>query len=379
MEEPEYELELKSRTDRGKEIYKFASADGVASKNSFRDSELLLADTAEPEIDDRILVAQSGYGFLPVILADQAPEGFTVAAETSDRAFQLTQKNLKKNGVENASAQKVSFYNEINEVFDRIVYAPRGYEPVKLVKNRLSNLIGILSEGGQLFVAGQKTDGINRYKDYLDSLSGKMEKIDQDGSQKIYCYTKSGDPVPESFDIETSFEAELLGEKLSFKACEGLFSPHKIDDGTRLLIENIEVEQGDEVLDLACGYGAIGIFLKKINDVELSLSDDNKIATKYAEKNLKANSIEKYNLKNKDCLDGFKDQKFDVMVANPPTHQGSSVTEEMFKQSHQALKEDGKLYLVYNPNMKFEDDLTEIFEDTEILVDEEYRVLKAVK
>lgn len=380
MQNPSYELKLKSKTDRGKKIYEFASADGVASKDGFRDAELALADNVEPRVDDDVLVVQGGYGFLGVILADQAQYGEILVAETSDRAYQLTKQNLKENNIQNASCRKVSFYSEIDQSFDKVVYAPKGYEPVEVVKNRISNAIQLLEQEGELFVAGKKTDGINRYKSQLNSMSGNTEKVAQDGKQRVYRYTKTEDFEPERFDVETSFEAEISGEKLGFTACEGLFSPKELDEGSRLLIQNIELSDGEDVLDLACGYGIIGIFLQKLYGVKIHLTDDNRTATYYAEKNLEFNNIRDYELRNKDCLDGFTDRKFDAIVSNPPTHQGSGVTDEMFQQAHKSLKRGGKLYLVYNQNMRFDDQLSEMFDAAEILEEKEnYRVLKAVK
>ncbi len=52
----------------------------------------------------------------------------------------------------------------------------------------------------------------------------------------------------------------------------------------------------------------------------------------------------------------------------------------MFQQAHKSLKRGGKLYLVYNQNMGFEDQLSEMFDTTEILEEKDnYRILKAVK
>lgn len=380
MRNPNYELKLKSKTDRGKEVYNFLSADGVPAKDSFRDAELTLVDAVKPDADDDILTVQSGYGFLPVILADQAPNGKTVAANSSDRADQLTQLNLKENQVENASTQKVAFYNQIENNFDKIVYAPGGYEPVDAVKNRISHLIPLLKEKGYLFIAGKKTDGINRYKKYLNNLPGNNQKVTQDGKQRVYKYTKTEDVEPETIDIETHFHAEINGLELDFTACEGLFSPNTLDKGSRLLIENIELSENEEVLDMACGYGIIGTFLRKLHDVNLYLSDDNATAVQYAEKNLESNNIQEYDLKNKDCLEGFKDQKFDAIVSNPPTHQGSGVTEEMFDEAYSALRNGGELYLVYNQNMRYEYQLNQKFSKVEIMVKQSnYTISKAVK
>jgi len=380
MQSPSYELKLKSKTDRGQQIYEFVSADGVASKDSFRDSELALADNIEPRVDDDILVVQGGYGFLGVVLADQAQDGETLVAETSDRAYQLAKQNLKPNNIQNGSCRKVSFYREIDQSFDKAVYAPKGYEPVEVVKNRISNAIQLLEQEGELFVAGKKTDGINRYKDHLNSMPGNTEKIAQDGKQRVYRYTKKEEFEPEKFDVETSFEAEISGEKLGFTACEGLFSPKELDEGSRLLIQNIELSNGEDVLDLACGYGIIGIFLQKLYGVKIHLTDDNKTATYYAEKNLESNNVQDYELKNRDCLDGFTGRKFDAIVSNPPTHQGSGVTDEMFQQAHKSLKRGGKLYLVYNQNMNYEQQLEQIFDKVEILEEKDnYAVTRAVK
>ena len=379
MKDPIYELKLESRTDRGKEIYEFKSSDGVPSKDNFRDSELALADTVNPALEDDILVIQSGYGFLPVILADQTPKGKTIAGETSDRAYQLTKLNLENNEVENCTPQKVAFYTEIDKSFDKIVYAPRGYEPVDVVKNRLSNAVKLLENGGEMLIAGKKTSGINRYQSHLKSFAGGTEKLDQQGKQKVYRYTKKGEFEPENIDVETSFKAKVDEIELGFTACEGLFSPKSLDDGSRLLIENIQVEEEDEVLDLACGYGIVGIFLQKLHGSKIFMTDDNRIATHFSRKNAEETNVE-CKVKNRDCLDGFPNKKFDAIVSNPPTHQGEEITDEMFEQSYKALRNGGSLYLVYNQNMRFEEKLSKMFSETETLEKaDNYLVLKAIK
>ena len=378
MKNPSYELELETKKGNKKTKHSFLSADGINSKNSFRDAELAIADVMEPNDGDDVLTVQTGFGLLPVVLGNR--EGETLAAETSDRAYQLTKKNIEENGIKNTAAKKLAFYNKLEKRFDKIVYAPRGYEPVDAVKNRLGKLAELLKEGGKLYVSGQKTTGINRYKDYLNSLQGETEKVTQNGKQRVYRYTKTEENFKaEKFDAENKFTGELKDIKLDFTAREGLFSPHQFDNGTRLLLENFELSAKEEVLDLACGYGIVGVFLQKLYGVEIFLSDDNATATHYAKKNLEANGIEDYVLENRDCLDGF-DQKFDAIVSNPPTHQGRGVTDELFEEAHKHLHSSGSLYIVYNQNMNYEDKLSGMFAETEVLDEEDnYRVLKAVK
>lgn len=120
--------------------------------------------------------------------------------------------------------------------------------------------------------------------------------------------------------------------------------------------------------------------MKALYNSEIHLTDDSKTATYYAEKNLKSNGIQDFTLKNRDCLDGFKDQKFDAIVSNPPTHQGEEVTNEIFNQSYQSLRQGGELYLVYNQNMRYEEKLQKKFSKVEILEKEDnYAVTRATK
>ena len=95
----QYQLKLKSQ--QNEKVYIFQLADGLNSKNSFRDKELLLADELKIDDDDRVLVIQSNYGFLGVILGGKADK--VVMFDTSVRACEFSRKNAEKNDLENYS------------------------------------------------------------------------------------------------------------------------------------------------------------------------------------------------------------------------------------------------------------------------------------
>ncbi|MFB6099897.1 MAG: methyltransferase [Candidatus Nanohalobium sp.] len=299
--------------------------------------------------------------------------------DTSARACNYSRKNAEENGLENYSVENPPELSEIEGVFDKIVYAPADYEPVDLVKNRLADAMRKLDEEGELYIAGRKKSGLKRYRKYLNKY-GEVKKLARDGSTQAYSFRRSGHVTMSGPNLEKNFEAEVDGLKASFRTSKGLFSAGKLDGGTRLLLENLDVSDSEKVLDLACGYGAISVFLGKIYDCDLYLADDDVRAVKYARKNLKLNYIEDFEVKAADCLDGFGDQKFDLVVSNPPTHQGSGVTDKMFRQVHDSLFEGGEFWLVYNQNMGFEDQLSEMFDLVEV-VDEgdNFLVVRTVK
>ena len=381
MRNPQYSLKIRSQTGYGKEIYEFNSADGLESKNTFRDEELAIAEIVQPEEHDRVLVAESGYGFLGAVMGDMTPEAETVLGETSDRAYQLSEQNMDLNDIQKTECLKLGFYSELDQGFDKIVYAPKAYQPVDLVKHRIENLVTLLDGEGELIISGKKKTGFKRYRKHLESFEGETEKLGQEADVKVYRYTKEPGFAPEATDIEKKYSTKVQDVRMEFRTCEGLFSPDSLDQGTRILLENLELTEKGKVLDLATGYGTVTAFMNADNEeLEYYLSDDNGMAVRYAEKNMKLNDVSDFYLKHSDCLDGFKNERFDLVVSNPPTHQGRMVTTEMFEESYQVLNKTGKLVIVYNGNMKFEDQLKDIFEKVEVTAEEDgFKVAEAVK
>ena len=51
---------------------------------------------------------------------------------------------------------------------------------------------------------------------------------------------------------------------LHFETQAGVFSYRELDEGTRLLIDAMRVSPTAKVLDLGCGWGAIGIVAAKL-------------------------------------------------------------------------------------------------------------------
>jgi 16S rRNA (guanine1207-N2)-methyltransferase len=373
----QYQLKLKSQ--QNEKVYIFRSADGLNSKNSFHDEELLLADELNIGEDDRMLVIQSNYGFLGVVLGDKA--GKVVMFDTSARSCEFSRKNAEKNDLENYSVENLPRISELDGSFDKIVYAPADYEPVDLVKDRLADAVEKLSKGGELYIAGRKKSGLKRYRKNLESY-GEVKRLVRDGATQICSFRKDSGETPSGLDLERSFEAEVDGIEADFRTSEGLFSAGKLDEGTRILLENTEsdISEADEVLELACGYGAISVFLGKMYEFQLYLKDDDTRAVEYAGKNLGENGIEGSEVEAADCLDGFEDKKFDFVVSNPPTHQGSGVTDKMFRQVYESLFEGGEFWLVYNQNMGYEDQLSERFNLVETVAKEgNFIVVRAVK
>ena len=142
------------------------------------------------------------------------------------------------------------------------------------------------------------------------------------------------------------FKLKILDNDFKFKTDNGVFSKGELDFGTRLLIETVLKEKiKGKVLDLGCGYGAIGIILNKILNCSVTMVDINK----------RAIHLTKMNIKDNECLnikcfesDGFSsvENLYDYIVTNPPIRVGKEKLYSLIKDCKNYLNKEGKVYLV---------------------------------
>ena len=143
---------------------------------------------------------------------------------------------------------------------------------------------------------------------------------------------------------EVQIRLERFGHEFIFFSRRGLFSHNEVDAKSLLLIENIPKIKGS-LLDLGCGFGAIGIILTKINQsVDLVGCDINRIALSMAEKNAEINGVSAKYL-HSDCFYGVSGF-FDTIALNPPIHAGKEVMYKMFRQAKEHLAPNGAFYIV---------------------------------
>jgi len=139
-----------------------------------------------------------------------------------------------------------------------------------------------------------------------------------------------------------------LGTEFSMYTAGGVFSPKKLDNGTRLLVKNAILEKGWKVLDFGCGYGVVGVTLKKRNSsLDVVMSDVNSRAVKLSRMNAELHNVKVLVIHS----DIFKDKelsamKFDTILLNPPQTAGKDVCHRMIEDSADHLNKGGLLQLV---------------------------------
>ena len=149
---------------------------------------------------------------------------------------------------------------------------------------------------------------------------------------------------PTSAHDERQVAVRALGGDLRFITDAGGFSRDGLDQGTEVLLNALPPLSG-RVLDLGCGWGAVGVSLgKRYPELEVVMTDVNERAAELSRRNAAANGVRAEVLRG----DGFEavTGRFDAIITNPPIRAGKAVIYGLFERAREFLAPGGALYIV---------------------------------
>lgn len=153
----------------------------------------------------------------------------------------------------------------------------------------------------------------------------------------------TADPTSESKPVPCAFP--YRGHGLQFMTDAGVFSKGELDVGSRLLLDALPSLSG-EVLDIGCGWGALGIAVAKANKAaQVTMVDVNRRALELCRANCERNHVTAEVLES-DGMAEVLGKKYDAIITNPPIRAGKQVIYKMFSDAAASLREGGALYLV---------------------------------
>jgi 16S rRNA (guanine1207-N2)-methyltransferase len=139
----------------------------------------------------------------------------------------------------------------------------------------------------------------------------------------------------------------LCGRSLEFLTASSVFSKRKIDSGTRLLIESMVLPSSGYVLDIGCGYGAVGITVAKINPtLHVIMTDVNARAVRLAKKNVELNRVTNAEVRYGFYYEPVENLKFNSVLSNPPISAGMDTVKAIVKGAANVLTNDGTFQMV---------------------------------
>jgi 16S rRNA G1207 methylase RsmC len=156
------------------------------------------------------------------------------------------------------------------------------------------------------------------------------------------------DETLKSLQADIAFDATLRGQRLRFVSTWGLFSPRRIDDGSRLLVEHADLPDAGRIVDLGCGYGAIGVAAATACPrAEVHLVDKDFVAVEYARRNLEAHSLAHAQAYLSNAFEAVPaDVPLAAVLSNLPANVGKEMLSIILLEARRRLAPGGRLEVV---------------------------------
>ncbi len=270
--------------------------------------------------------------------------------------------------------------SEISEnSVDAIFYRISKEKP--LVHHLFNQAWRCLKPGGQIYLAGQKNEGIKTFVDKLAAILGDSQKAIKEGALYTAQLTKHTDfCASDRLDDQDYTHLRLMLDNHSqeYFSKPGLFGWNKIDLGSELLVNHLDKLPLAQIapqncLDLGCGYGYITLAASKnsnCNSIKSwTLTDNNAAAIIAAEKNIMARGLNGKVIAD-NCAASIN-ETFDLILCNPPFHQGfnpdADLTEKFVRETKRLLSKKGMAFFVINQFVPLETKAENYFSHVHLL------------
>ena len=357
---------------------------GVWSWNRLNPGSAALLDVIEPEPGNRVLDLGCGTGIIGAMVACWIPDGHVTLVDCSVPAVSCAERTLSENALDNADVHlsdsvrglKAGWYDTV------LCHLPRG----RAVQEELiRGAAWVLRGGGQLYIVAHKQAGIKGAIAYARDLFGRCSVVQQKKGFHVAVTVKPDHLMVPQPEDETVRRQVMLGDQEAVLISKpGVFAWDRLDAGTAALIGAMQIGPHDRVLDLGCGTGLAGLAAARCGvSGFVTLVDADVRAVESARRTLMANDASNFEVLLSDCVSAVEGQRFDVVITNPPFHQGVGVDFDVAHQfvagASRVLKPGGRLFLVANRHLRYSDVIQKSFITfAPVYMDNRFQVLSAV-
>lgn len=379
-----------SATIAGKTI-RYASKPGLPDWARITPAQHLLAEGISLSAGETLLFLGCRTGAAGCALASTSPGSNLVLADENYVALQMAKLTIEENQASNI---------RILSTFEALAFRDRPYDIVaidlpkgrRLAQRWLALAFQALKPGGRLYLAGQNDHGIQAVIRDAGQLfqNGAILNYRKGNRLATFIRPEQMSDIPGWWHTpgiapDTWHEMNLKAPgdlDLQLASLPGIFSYDRLDPGTKMLLDCVTIRLEDQVLDLGCGYGIIGLWVARQTARQVDLVDSNLAAVKAAQENLRRSQVSNAFVYPSDVLSAVRNQRYNLILANPPFHAGKEVDQEIsqafIQESWQALQPGGRLVLVANRFLRYDKIAAGIFQKLELLEQTgQYYVLQA--
>jgi 16S rRNA G1207 methylase RsmC len=139
----------------------------------------------------------------------------------------------------------------------------------------------------------------------------------------------------------------LRGVPFEFQTASSVFSKRRVDTGTRLLIEAMVLPKTGCVLDVGCGYGAVGIAAATFNpSLQVMMTDVNVRALRLARDNVHRNGVTNAEVTYGYLYEPVEALTFNCVLSNPPVSAGMETVKAIVNEAPKVMDSNATFQVV---------------------------------
>ncbi len=328
----------------------------------------LLAERMVIQPGAMVVSFQSGNGLLGAVAALARGAAQVYLSDRNAVAVEAARRTMEANGICNATIGSGHGSAPFDDTVRADVVTIRIPTEKLALLQLLADAFAILRIGGQCCITGATNEGIKSAATLLKNLFGNATVLGTEGGCRavmaIKCAATPADATVLanaylSHDAFHPIDVVLRGQSTQLFSRPGVFSWEHLDEATALLADVMQVRSGDDVLDLGCGSGPLGITAARLSATgQVCMVDIDSEAVRCATRAVTAAGLTNCDVCASDVAAAVRDLRFDLVVTNPPFHVGKAtdldVPTQFILDAHAVLKPGGSLQLVANRTLPYE-------------------------
>ncbi|MDX1971024.1 MAG: methyltransferase [Candidatus Sumerlaeia bacterium] len=372
----------KTDSERGVTEFFRKNSLSILSPKGLRSCERVLVDQLPEGESGRALVINSYGGILGVILKALNPDMQVVVWVDDAWDWEVAK------GVQDANPVAAGMEVVLSAVlpigpWDWVVYPTELKGTADLVRCRVRALVGEgLELGGRMLMSNENPRDRFIREELTKSLGG-VHLIPEERRNGAVAYRGRLKQRPDlnAPNAEESFSLKDGDTVLEFKTTLGMFCHGRIDVGTVQLLKAMKVEGAQNILDLGCGCGVVGIVAALRNpQARVTMVDSHAPSVYWAEQNAVTAGVRER------CEFLVSAQakrdvaiRFDVVVTNPPYYGNLRISQLFLETAVELLNPGGRLCLVTKNPEWHEREIQGLFGNVELEERSGYWICTAVK